>query len=444
MIGPDGKGVSGNAAINRAMSLLRRVTSRLDREVERRTDFDEATRVTLTPEGQDSPREWVLISYILEPFLLPSWDQVSNAHTNQWESLQMARTFLELGFGVDVISYRNRTFVPKRDYRLFIGARTNFERLAGQLPDSCIKVAHLDTAHWMTNNANAYRRVLGIKERRGIAVDLPRKVVEPNWALEAAHYGTVLGNEFTAASYGYAGKPIFRLPLPSAQTFDWPEGKSFAEARRRFVWFGSDGLVHKGLNLALEAFAQLPELELYVCGPIDEEPRFREAFRRELFELPNIHTVGWVDIAGEEFRRVVSECAFLLYPSSAEGGGGSVITAMQAGLIPVVTREASVDVAPGFGMELAQDSLDSIMRCARDLAARPAPELEAMARRAREVAREFYTRERYSREFRQLMEKLLELGPQPGGEVVEEARAQRAALAAATRAPRDQELIDQP
>src|SRR5690625_1746553 len=404
MIGPDGKGVSGNAAVNRAMALLRRVTSRIDREVERRTDFDEATRVTLTPEGQGSPKEWVLISYILEPFLLPSWDQVSNAHTNQWESLQMARTFLDMGFGVDVISYRNESFVPKRDYRLFIGARTNFERIAKTLPASCVKVAHLDTSHWMTNNANAYGRALGIKERRGLAVDLPRKVVEPNWALEAADYGTILGNEFTASSYEYASKPVFRLPLPSAQTFEWPHGKSFAEARRKFVWFGSDGLVHKGLNLALEAFAQLPELELYVCGPIDEEPGYREAFRRELFELPNIHTVGWVDIAGEEFRRVVSECAFLLYPSSAEGGGGSVITAMQAGLIPVVTREASVDVAPGFGVELAQDSLDSIMRSARDLAARPAPELEAMARRAREGSRVFCSSERYRGEVWRLID----------------------------------------
>ena len=63
--------------------------------------------------------------------------------------------------------------------------------------------------------------------------------------------------------------------------------------------------MHKGLDLVLEAFARMPELHLTVCGPIHEEPAFEAAFRRELYETPNIETLGWVDIASPAFAELL-------------------------------------------------------------------------------------------------------------------------------------------
>jgi glycosyltransferase involved in cell wall biosynthesis len=392
--------------VNRAMRKLLQL-------VERRTDFDETARVILLPDGVRRPRKWALVSYVIEPFLLEPGTPVPNNHTNHWESLQMARTLLDLGFGVDVISYRNTTFAPRKEYSLFIGARTNFSRIAAQLGPGCIKVAHLDTAHWLVNNANAYQRALAIKCRTHSVIDLPRKVVEPNWAIESADYATILGNGFTENTYRYAGKPIFRLPLPTCQVFDWLDDKDFDASRRRFVWFGSDGLVHKGLDLALEAFAGMDDFELVVCGPISADRRFVQAYRRELYELPNIRTVDWVDIAGEQFREIVRTSTAVVYPSCSEGGGGSVITCMQAGLIPVVTTEASVDVDPRFGVVLTDDSVEGIRMAVRMLSERPEEELRAMAHAAWRTARNTYTRERYSKAFRHVIEGILERHCEP-------------------------------
>jgi glycosyltransferase involved in cell wall biosynthesis len=392
--------------VNRAMRKLLRL-------VERRTDFDETARVTLLPDGVRHPRKWALVSYVIEPFLLEPGTPIPNNHTNHWESLQMARTLLDLGFGVDVISYRNTTFTPRKEYSLFIGARTNFSRIAAHLKPGCTKVAHLDTAHWLVNNANAYQRALAIKRRTHSVIDLPRKVVEPNWAIESADYATILGNDFTENTYRYAGKPIYRLPLPTCQVFDWIDDKDFDASRRRFVWFGSDGLVHKGLDLALEAFAGMDGFELVVCGPISADKRFVEAYRRELYELPNIRTVDWVDIAGEQFREIVRTSTAVVYPSCSEGGGGSVITCMQAGLIPVVTTEASVDVDPRFGVVLSDDSVEGIRMAVRMLSERPAEELRAMAQAAWRTARNTYTRERYGKAFRHVIEGILERHREP-------------------------------
>lgn len=387
---------------------LYKAMRRVHRVVERHVDFDETSRVTLLPEGRHKPKKWALLSYVIEPFLLEPGTPVPNSHTNHWESLQMARSLNELGFAVDVISYRNTTFVPTRQYDLFIGARTNFERIANELPRECIKIAHLDTSHWLVNNANAYARAVAIKERSGKVIDLPRKVVEANWAIESADYATILGNDFTASTYRYAGKPIYRLPLPACQTFDWDAEKDFERSRRRFVWFGSDGLVHKGLDLALDAFAGMPEYELVVCGPVSEDRRFVEAYHRELYETPNIKTVDWVDIAGEEFRKICGSSLGVVYPSCSEGGGGSVITCMQAGLIPMVTVQASVDVEPGFGVTLVDDSIEGIRAEVRQLAERPEAELRTMAYLSWCTARKLYTRERYAQAFTQVIERVLE------------------------------------
>ena len=77
-------------------------------------NIHESEVITITP--KKTCQGYVLIAYIIEPFLLKPGDPVLNTHTNYRESLQIAKTFLDLGYGVDVISYLNSKFVPKKNY----------------------------------------------------------------------------------------------------------------------------------------------------------------------------------------------------------------------------------------------------------------------------------------------------------------------------------------
>ena len=112
----------------------------------------------------------VLLSYILEPFVLKAGQSLPNTHTNYWESLQMARTFLDLGYAVDVISYQNNVFMPKKEYSFLIDARWNLERLSPVLKQDCRKIIHLDTAHILFHNAAECARLLALQQRRGCAL----------------------------------------------------------------------------------------------------------------------------------------------------------------------------------------------------------------------------------------------------------------------------------
>ena len=86
---------------------------------------------------------------------------------------------------------------------------------------------------------------------------------------------------------------------------------------------------------------------------------------------------------------------------------------MQAGLIPLVSRESGVDVDEGFGM-IVGDTVAAVEAAVRALAARPPAELAAMARSAWTVARATYTREAYRAAFGAAIERIVAEHPTPG------------------------------
>ena len=120
-----------------------------------------------------------------------------------------------------------------------------------------------------------------------------------------------------------------------------------------------------------------------------------------------------MDVSSPGFVELTRGCLAVAYPSCSEGGGGSIITCMHAGLIPVVTRETSVDIDPSWGIELETSSIDALTAAIRDLAARPAAELRQMSRAAWEYAREHHTRERFGARYRAVMSQLLRSSGRP-------------------------------
>ena len=382
--------------------LAKEVLSKLGLEMSR-LRFEKV--VSLYPESKSQGE--VLLSWLVEPFLLKPGEPMPNSHTQYWDCFQIARTFLDLGYSVDVIDTGNRTFCPKKRYSFFIGHRSNFDRIAGFLKGDCIKIAHLDSAHWVFNNHSTYRRKLELQQRREVTIKESHRLIELNLAIENADYAVTYGNEFTLGTYRYANKPLFRAPISTCALFPWPENKNFDACRSNFLWFGSHGLVHKGLDLVVEAFSEMPQYHLYVCGPIQKDKGFVKAYRKELYHTPNIHTIGWVDVNGFEFAEIADKCLGLVYASCSEAGGGSVVACMHAGLIPLVSYESSVDVED-FGVILKDNSIDTIRNTVQTASSLPAEQLQRMARKAWEFARAHHTREQFAEEYKQIILHIIE------------------------------------
>ena len=349
--------------------------------------------VRFDPAGKS--RGTVAISYILEPFVAGA---DLRGHTNAFECHEIAMAFRELGFGVEVVDYRNRTYTPPDDTRVAIDIHSNLERWHPGLPDGCRRVLHATGAHWLTWNTAECQRLLGVFERRGRCL-APRRTAEPSRAIEVCDSAAVIGNEWTLGTFAHAGKPLHRVLLSSAYTYDWDDRRDFESARRSFVWLGSFGMVHKGLDLALEAFARMPEYQLTVCGRPEKESDFFDTYRRELTELENIRHAGWTDLSSAGFEEIRRTHAGMIYPSSSEGCAGSIVHCVHAGLIPVVTRETGFDIGT-FGFRVEEGSVDAVCGAVRAFAETPARVLRDRARAGWEFVRETHNRERFAREYR--------------------------------------------
>jgi glycosyltransferase involved in cell wall biosynthesis len=346
-----------------------------------------------------------LLGLLVEEFLWDPDDPRRTRHTIFGQTQAITTALLERGYALDVISDRRSRFPPRARYDLFFGGAIGFEGATRRLNADCIKIVRLEFAHWLFNNHASLGRSLAVQQRRGIT---PQAVMQlPNRAIELADYGVLLGNEFTYGTYAFAGKPIFELPNPALTRSPWSEDKDFDACRRRFIWLGSRCLAHQGLDRVLEAFAGMADFHLTVCGPVAEWPDFVAAYHKELHETPNIRLYGWIDITSPEFHALAGSSLCLVFPSCAEAQAGAVVSCMQAGLIPMVSRESGVDVDPDFGVLLPDCDVDTIARSVRELAERPVAELAAMARRTWEIAQAVYTPERYQAGFGAIIDRIV-------------------------------------
>lgn len=350
----------------------------------------------------------VLLSYVTEPFFLKRGDSIPSTHSHHWEAVQIVRSYLEQGFNVDVIHYLNRWWQPRKRYAVAVDARFNLERLSSRLGPDCIKVLHIDTCHMLFQNAAELRRLLELQERRGATLP-PRRLERLNFGIEHADCGVVLGNKHTMGTYAYSGKPLYEVPVSSPATYAAPAGKQIDDVRRRYVWLSRGGLVLKGLDRVLEAFAELPDHHLTVCAPIHEEPDFAAVYHRELYESPNIRVLGWVDVEGDEFADLLRNSIGIVYPAGSESQSTSVINCMHGGLIPIVTRESGMTVEPDFGVLLADDRIDTIRQAVREVSDLPASQLADMAMRAWHFARENHSRSAFASRYRAFVDDVVDM-----------------------------------
>lgn len=346
----------------------------------------------------------VVLSYLRSPFEgLPSSE--ARGHTNWQECRAIASAWCAKGFHLEVVDRKDRNYNPPSSAVAVIDLGVNLERWAPQLPPRCLKVLHATGAHWLTQNIAELVRLENLKARRGVALK-PRRQNIPNSGIESADVACILGNEFTIDSFRFSGKRLSRVPISSAYTFDWLTNRDGESCRKRFLWVGSLGMVHKGLDLVLEAFAARPDLHLTVCGRPEKEPDFWSAYQTELTRLPNIHLEGWIDMGSERFAEIRRTHGAVIYPSCSEGGGGAVIHCMHAGLVPVVTRESSVDIG-AFGVTINGGSVDAVGSALDATRSWSVSDWASRARGAWEAARACHTLEVFESNYAMFVEDIL-------------------------------------
>jgi glycosyltransferase involved in cell wall biosynthesis len=342
-----------------------------------------------------------LLVYLPAAFYYPEGHPEFRRHQNLTRTRIMARVLDEAGYVVDVANKKDGHFRPRGRYDLVVSER-HWQPLARLGPDAT-RVFLATSLQHRVHNRNTHRRH-DLMEARG-RTPMRR---DPNWpegleALQDAHAVIGNGNATTAASWreAFAGPLHFFDTFPPGELHVEPGERDPERARRSFLFFASRNQVRKGLDLALEAFAELPEAELHVCSNVLEEGAFGEAYRREL-RAPNVHVHGWVDVHGPEFAALVRSCGFVVHPSCSEGQAGAVVQCLSSGLVPVVTPETGLDVGD-LGAVLHEESPTALAALVRTLAEQPPAELADRATAAYDLARARHTPAAFERRFREIL-----------------------------------------
>ena len=346
-----------------------------------------------------------LVSYVTHPFTIAPESPQHLAFSNFGIAKSIVAALLELGYEVTLVSFDDASFQVDGHYDLFIGhGGINWLQLCQQLSPETVKIYFSTGTYWKRANALERERFVRLKSRTGAHLPLDR-VVDPSEELanRSADGIICLGNGTNKASY--SGFPTV-INLNSAVYLDaYPTGiKNFDSAKHRFLFIAGPGNVHKGLDLLIETFSKL-DAHLYCATLFDE--KFIRLYEPILKRSPNIHLVGWVSPRSTEFYRLMEECAFVIYPSCAEGQPGSVLEAMQYGLVPIVSENSNIDTKD-FGFTLYECSIQGLTSLVQELRSWDAHVVEVMSLATRREIEQFYNPEVFIGEMKRAVTTIVE------------------------------------
>lgn len=356
----------------------------------------------------------ILISYITSPFTLLPWEYKTDPHSNYWEVKEIARLFSVRGFDVDCINADEHRFIPKKQYIVCIDIQKDLERLNKYLPHDCKKVLHIDNPYYKEYNLREKKRLDDLNKRRGVSLT-PKRQVKDTQSAEVAEYFEGFGNTNVHSTYKKFGKTIFPIPISVVEQYPYSQNKDFNKARKHFLYFGGGGAVLKGLDIAIEAFALLPDLHLHIVGPSAFEKEFENVYKNEL-SLPNItrhgrpktDKSGHIKLGDKDFIELLNSCAAIIYPSSAEGTSGAVIQAMHAGLIPIVTHETGISEKIRY-IPIENPTPESVAKIARNFSEIPENKMKQLSKEVWDYVTKNHTKETFSRSYGEFIDKILKI-----------------------------------
>jgi glycosyltransferase involved in cell wall biosynthesis len=286
-----------------------------------------------------------LLVYITSPFnVIEPFDDVTNSnyeHTNFKESRYIARSLYLFHFNVDVIDYRSYPNFDFLKYDIIIGFGESLEQsFYKKTKINLVRIFYGTGQHPSHSNRLTVNEVFSFYELTGKWYAELSRVVPFTWPFQLSYCDILvaLGNRLVGETYQ---KEIGLL-----------ENKSFCQIRvvrsffhkglelkpidlkikqskainNTFCWFGSSGIIHKGLFQVIKVMNRIKSegvnLKLNICGMGEfEKLALHDAFG----SLDFVYDLGKLNLSIKSDLAKLDEVSFNIFPSVSEGGAPSVI-----------------------------------------------------------------------------------------------------------------------
>lgn len=349
----------------------------------------------------------VLLSYLTRAYEDPG----DLKHTSWLECKTAGDIFHSLGYQVDVVDYTaSCSSVDFSRYDVVYGG--------GQGLTLALDLSDIKTVLYSAGCSSNFAHPATLKSlRRFEALSGTRPWVSariPQDGLRHYYFADaiiVLGNEWVADTHRFLGgcPSVTRLDGFFHDVMDIDLDSKFESCDcKTFIWFGSVGAVHKGLDLVLEVFKRRKDLKLYICGVDERERDFWRFYEDELGnKVSNIINLGFVDLDGEQFRQLMHECIAVVSPSASEGGAVAMLNLMaNGGLIPIISKASGLDV-DHYGFVFNDLDVDSIEFQLEKLLKMPIDAISDLSRKVKSEARDRYCYANYRSRLSTLIQEIV-------------------------------------
>ena len=323
-------------------------------------------------------------------------------HTSLYESFEVAKIFDSLGYIVDFTT-DNNTGINLKPYDVIYGGRKVMAEVWRQnIPAKTIFFspgAHPFYCFEATVNKN-----LDFKKNHGLWLTTSSRYLEESllgyYVDNFADHIIVYGNQYVLDQYLKHDTRNDRYSLLPAFYFDCHKPdiahKDWNKVRSSICWFGSLGLIHKGLDICIDFALAHPGITLHICGASVREKEFWNYYGPKIKDKTNIINHGFINIESEEFVSIMSECAFVVHPSISEGGAASVLNVVaNAGLIPICSKSCGLDLPKDGSVVIDEVTYEAFESAILDAMKWPEEELKTKATSACQYVREHYTLDNY-------------------------------------------------
>jgi glycosyltransferase involved in cell wall biosynthesis len=307
-----------------------------------------------------------LVSFISYPFR--NRENILS-HTNINECITLCELLNNLGYIVDIVDYNDRLFKVEHKYNLLVGFGEPIERVLHETINKDFTIIlYRNGCDTSFSDQESLKRIEKVLNERGKLLLNSARVNNESWRAQVRFADSliVLGNSFVANTFRLetSGKiSSLNLFYHDVGVIDLRK-KNFNEAKNNFLWFGSKGAIHKGLDLLLNYFEMNKDKKLFICGLHSSEVEFLDTYK-SAFEQNNIFNLGFVAIDSIEFKDLLYKCNAVVLPSASEGGGGSILNVIAVGgLVPIITKNVGLDfeqneiLIEGFSDELISKSIN--------------------------------------------------------------------------------------
>ena len=326
--------------------------------------------------------------------------EVATNHPSTEQHLLMLHELLSLDYVVDIyqcMGDRPYNFPTVASYDIILGFGGYYVQLCRLNPAARKILFITENAPWVVREKFA-QRMKYYKERHHREVyTICRDDFYTDEMFALSDVGIAMSGSFNIKGMKSTLSLIYQIPVNAIKNLPYEVGRKDMEwARRRFVWFGSRGLIHKGLDILIDAFRDLPDCQLDIYGAPHSEI--------SCWTLPpNVTNHGSICVQSDEYvREVVGQHAFVISLSCSEGMQSGIATCMMSGLIPLVTPETGYDDCPHalFFDDWHLESVRDRIRLCSEMQPCRLFELETAVQK---YAEEHYTADAYQCMFNKIM-----------------------------------------